>query len=196
MNDRTAPLLSAAAAATIEAALNTALRSDKIVALEGKVLRVESVGEALTLRIAAGRLSVTADASVMRDRGGDVDVVVVRGSLPAVLEALTARNGGKHGSAAIIGDDAVLEDFRRGLRPARIELDAGLARVFADRFVGAAEIGVAALKSVVEGMFAEGQDYARARYLNDDAYHTFASKLDELTKRVNDVRRRIDALES
>ena len=82
------------------------------------------------------------------------------------------------------------------LRPGRIELDAGLVRVFADRFIGAAEIGLAALKSVVEGVFSEGQDYAQARYLNDDAYHAFDSKLDELTKRVSDVRRRIDALES
>ena len=127
---------------------------------------------------------------MLADAVGEVDVVV-RGEPPTLLAALVRDDPSR---TTITGDATVLDGFRRCFHPAREDLEAFFTGGVVDRIVGTAELGLAAVKSGIEGVTAESREQTRNRFLDTEAYAAFASRLEELTNRVGDVRRRLDEL--
>jgi ubiquinone biosynthesis protein UbiJ len=118
---------------------------------------------------------------------------VVRGTLPDIARNFLGARSDAAAGVRIEGDEAALHAVAglfRDLEPDIAEpLSSLVGRELADELVGAAEAGIAFLKSAAESMTAGLQQQARQTWVNDEAF-------DQLMDRTDDLQLRIDRLDA
>lgn len=152
--------------------------------LAGKTMLLETVGQRWRLRFEAGAVAV--DASVEDDADADV---TVRGSLPALLRAFASDQAADR--VAVVGDEAMFEDFRTAFRP-HLQLPDSVSHLAEDAG-DAMRVGVQAARSAAEGVGRAVRDKAQDYFARSDEH---AAQLAALAERVAALEARVRELEA
>jgi ubiquinone biosynthesis protein UbiJ len=147
-------------------------------------------------------LEVLPDALQLQLGSDEQAHAVVRGALPDIARALLAPSAATGKPAAtsaaqIAGDEAALQAVAGLFRDLQPDLAEPLARVIgrdaADNLVGAAEAGVAFLRSAAESLAGGARKEAGQAWVTDQAQSSLMDRLDDLKLRVDrlDARTRI-----
>ena len=168
-----------AVARTVETSLKAALRTssdarDCCARLSGKSIALMSMDEVLLVRFE--------DDAVRVDTEPGEAVVTVKGSPTAVLGALFGTDGD---AVAVVGDQAVFDDFRESFRP---HLKPTLERLMEDAG-DAVRVGARAVSSALEGAAAAVREHW------PDWLHRAHPDTGELRSEVDELKARIAALE-
>ena len=176
-------LITSATAAAIETALRAKNTLDDgareaIERLNEKCIVIEATGLNLSFRFAKGR------ARVLARKDPDSDLKVC-GSLQRIFEIML---GKQTDGVSLEGDLTLLEDFRRVFKPA-LE-----AQQLTDQMRSAAELGVGAMRSAVDGVANEV-----ARRTNSAGSQTeidqLKTSIEELTLTVAALQKRLEEAE-
>ncbi|MDC0237646.1 SCP2 sterol-binding domain-containing protein [Gammaproteobacteria bacterium] len=176
-------LITSATAAAIETALRAKNTLDDgareaIERLNEKCIVIEATGLSLSFRFAEGR------ARVLASTDPDSDLKVC-GSLQRIFEIMLGKQAD---GVSLEGDLTLLEDFRRVFKPA-LE-----AQQLTDQMRSAAELGVGAMRSAVDGVANEV-----ARRTNSAGSQTeidqLKTSIEELTSTVAALQKRLEEAE-
>ena len=170
----------------------------RLEALAGRRIRFEIAPPALP-GVPAGEprtvlLTVQPDALTLEPGSQDDAHAVVSGTLPDIARTFFASAGtDKPTNVRIEGDEASLQAVVALFKDLEPDLAEPLARAIgreaADSLIGAAEAGLALLRSAAESLAAGARKEARDAWLTDQ-------EADSLLDRTNELRLRIDRLEA
>lgn len=174
-------------ASTTAAAIETALRAkntlddaarEAIERLDEKCIVIEATGLNLSFHFAEGRARVLASSDPAAD-------MKVGGSLPRIFKVMLGKQAD---GVSLEGDLTLLEDFRRVFKPA-LE-----AQQVTDQMRSAAELGVGAMRSVVDGV---ANEVARrtAGAGNQTEIDQLKTSIEELTSTVAALQKRLEEAE-
>jgi len=142
-------------------------------------------------------LTVHPDALDLRAGADGEAHAVVRGTLPDIARSLLGQDPDADTTAGVRveGDGAALQAVAalfRDLEPDLAEpLSALLGRDMADNVIGAAEAGLAFLKSAAESMTAGLRQEARSNWVDDDAFRQLMDRTEDLGLRVDRLAARV-----
>ena len=125
---------------------------------------------------------------------------VVRGTLPDIARNLLGTRSDAATGVRIEGDEAALHSVAglfRDLEPDIAEpLSSLVGRALADDLIGAAEAGIAFLRSAAESMTAGLQQQARQTWVNDEAFSQLMDRTDDLQLRIDRLEARVRLAEA
>ena len=174
-------------ASTTAAAIETLLRAkyslddgarDAIDRLDEKCVAIDATGLNLSFRFTGGKARVFANIDPAAD-------LTVSGSLSSIFEVMLGKS---IDNVSFDGDLALLEDFRRVFKPA-LE-----AQQLTDQMRSAAELGVGAMRSAVEGVATEVSRRSGGA-ANRAEIDQLKSSIEELTSTVEELQRRLEDAE-
>ena len=176
-------LIESTTAAAIEAVLRAKNSLDDgareaIERLDEKCIVIDATGLNLSFRFTRGKARVLGNI----DRAPDLKI---SGSISGIFEVML---GKQTGVVSLDGDLALLEDFRRVLKPA-LE-----AQQLSDQMRSAAEVGVGAMRSAVEGV---ANEVARRTTgaANRAEIDQLKSSIEELSSAVEALQKRLKEAE-
>jgi len=142
-------------------------------------------------------LTVHEDALTL-DAGGDKEAhAVVNGTLPDIARVFfgPAAEDNKSANVRIEGDEAALQAVAALFKDLQPDLAEPLAQVIgrdaADSLIGAAEAGVALLRSAVESLATGARKEVRNTWLTDQAQESLLDRMDDLRLRIDRLDARI-----
>lgn len=187
----------------LELVANQALRLDplaksRLAQLEGRVIEVACTAPAETWSLFISGATVKVLATRV-----DAPTVILRGPATALAGAMIGAPGATR-DLDIEGDETTLEELRSiltGVRPDLSEWFSPLiGKQAADGIASLAEVGMASLKSLAEGLGGEGsriaQGVARRRFVDQPAFDELQAATQQLILAVDRATKRVEFLEA
>jgi ubiquinone biosynthesis protein UbiJ len=147
-------------------------------------------------------LTVHPDGLDLQPDAGLEAHAVVRGTLPEIAASVfgTQTSSSGHGGIRIDGDEATLQSvvaLFRDLEPDLAEpLSSLLGRDAADDLLGAAEAGLAFLKSAAESVRAGLRQEAQDVWMTEDGFRNLMDRTEDLKLRVDRLAARVELAEA
>lgn len=174
-----------AMAETLRLALSAAIAASS----DAKQCSERMAGKTIAVETLDQRLLITFEAGAVKVLPSDAEAdATVRGSPTAVFTTLVSRRE----TAAILGDEALFEDFHNSFRP-HINIPASMGD-FAHDAGDAMRVGGRAAQSAVEGAVQALRTAAKDYFADAAESERMAEQIQELQRRVDELEERLNAL--
>ena len=174
-----------AMAETLRLALSAAIAAST----DAKQCSERMAGKSIAVEMREQRLLITFEAGAVKVAPSDAEAdATVRGSPAAVLATLVSRRE----TAAILGDEALFEDFRDSFRP-HVNIPSSMSDLAQDAG-DAARVGGRAAQSAVEGAVRALRSAAKDYFADAAESERMAQQIAELQRRVDELEERLTAL--
>ncbi len=140
-------------------------------------------------------LTVHPDGLDLRPDDGQQAHAVVRGTLPEIAAGVFGGPAGSGKGLRIEGDEAALQSVSALFRDLEPDLAGPLSgllgREAADNLLGAAEAGLAFLRSAAESVGAGLRQEARSAWVSEDSFNALLERSEDLSLRVDRLAARV-----